>query len=108
MLIEPITIIQAQPSDLTTVLDILEEATQWVSSKGIEQWHPGQFQSNPQLGEGKSTWHYLVHRRLGRWRFTGTRGLTGSFEELFQTWMRPATFIAWLFVVLLRVRSEER
>jgi len=38
-----ITIEQAQPSDLDTVLDILEEAADWLSSRGIDQWQPGVF-----------------------------------------------------------------
>jgi hypothetical protein len=32
-----ITIEQAQPSDLDTVLDILEEAADWLISRGIDQ-----------------------------------------------------------------------
>ena len=51
MLPEPIIIIPAQPSDLETVLDILEEATRWVSSRGIEQWQSGQFQHTAGRGD---------------------------------------------------------
>ena len=36
MLAESLTLRQAQPPDFETVLDILEEATRWISSKGIE------------------------------------------------------------------------
>jgi ribosomal protein S18 acetylase RimI-like enzyme len=38
-----ITIEQAQPSDLDTVLNILEEAADWLISRGIDQWQPGLF-----------------------------------------------------------------
>ena len=38
-----ITIEQAQPSDLDTVLEILEEAAGWLISRGIDQWQPGLF-----------------------------------------------------------------
>ncbi len=38
-----ITIERAQPSDLDTVLDILEEAAGWLISRGIDQWQPGLF-----------------------------------------------------------------
>jgi ribosomal protein S18 acetylase RimI-like enzyme len=38
-----ITIEQAQPSDLDTVLDILEEVAGWLTSRGIDQWQPGVF-----------------------------------------------------------------
>ncbi len=38
-----IVIEQAQPSDLDTVLDILEEAASWLTSRGIDQWQPGLF-----------------------------------------------------------------
>lgn len=38
-----LTIAQAQPSDLETVLTILEEAAQWLTSRSIEQWSPGAF-----------------------------------------------------------------
>jgi GNAT superfamily N-acetyltransferase len=38
-----ITIVQAQPSDLDTVIDILEEAASWLASRGIDQWQPGSF-----------------------------------------------------------------
>lgn len=36
-------ILQAQRSDIETVLDILEEAAQWLTAKGIDQWQPGVF-----------------------------------------------------------------
>lgn len=35
MLTEPMTIVQTQSSNFETVLDILEEATRWISSRGI-------------------------------------------------------------------------
>src|SRR5205085_4420393 len=38
-----IDIVQAQASELDVVLDILEEAAAWVTSKGIDQWRPGSF-----------------------------------------------------------------
>src|SRR5260370_33056441 len=38
-----ITLEQAQPSDLDTVLDILEEAADWLTSRGIDKWQPGLF-----------------------------------------------------------------
>jgi len=38
-----IIIEQAQPSDLDRVLDILEEAADWLISRGINQWQPGLF-----------------------------------------------------------------
>lgn len=38
-------IVQAQPSELETVLDILEEAAQWLTAKGIDQWPPGAFRN---------------------------------------------------------------
>lgn len=41
--IGPITIIQAQPSDLATITDILEEAASWIASLGIDQWQPDSF-----------------------------------------------------------------
>lgn len=41
--IGPIMIIQAQPSDLAAITDILEEAASWIASLGIDQWQPGSF-----------------------------------------------------------------
>jgi hypothetical protein len=38
-----ITIEQARPSDLGTVIDILEEVASWLASRGIDQWRPGSF-----------------------------------------------------------------
>jgi ribosomal protein S18 acetylase RimI-like enzyme len=38
-----ITIELAQPSDLDTVLDMLEEAVDWLTARGIDQWRPGVF-----------------------------------------------------------------
>lgn len=38
-----LTIVQAQLSELETVLDILEEAAQWLTGRGIHQWLPGSF-----------------------------------------------------------------
>ncbi len=38
-----ITIEQARPSDLDTVIDILEEVASWLASRGIDQWRPGTF-----------------------------------------------------------------
>jgi ribosomal protein S18 acetylase RimI-like enzyme len=38
-----ITIEQAQPSDLDTILDVLEEAADWLISRGINQWQLGLF-----------------------------------------------------------------
>lgn len=38
-----LTIVPAQPSELETVLDILEEGAQWLTSRGIDQWPPGAF-----------------------------------------------------------------
>ncbi len=38
-----LTIVQAQPSELGIALDILEEAAQWLTSRGIDQWSPGSF-----------------------------------------------------------------
>ena len=44
MLIEHIQVVQAEPSDLNTVLDILQETVQWLASKGLDQWQwPDQF-----------------------------------------------------------------
>jgi ribosomal protein S18 acetylase RimI-like enzyme len=40
-----ITIVQAQPPELEIVLDILEEAAHWLTSRGIEQWSPGTFRN---------------------------------------------------------------
>src|SRR5262245_46931720 len=37
-----VRIIQAEPSELNTALEILEEASRWLVAKGFEtQWHPG-------------------------------------------------------------------
>jgi GNAT superfamily N-acetyltransferase len=38
-----IKLVQAQSSELDTVIDILEEAASWLASRGIEQWLPGAF-----------------------------------------------------------------
>src|SRR5215469_15077918 len=38
-----VTIEQAHPSDLDSILDILEEAACWLISRGIDQWQPGVF-----------------------------------------------------------------
>ena len=38
-----IELVRAQPPDLDTVVDILEEAASWLASRGIEQWLPGSF-----------------------------------------------------------------
>ena len=38
-----ITLVQAQPSELDTVVDILEEAASWLTSRGIDQWRQGSF-----------------------------------------------------------------
>ncbi len=38
-----ITIVQAQSSDIDTVISILEEAGQWLFARGIHQWLPGSF-----------------------------------------------------------------
>lgn len=38
-----ITIVQAQPSDLAVITDILEEAASWIASLDINQWRPGDF-----------------------------------------------------------------
>ncbi|HJT56732.1 MAG TPA: GNAT family N-acetyltransferase [Ktedonobacteraceae bacterium] len=38
-----IIIEQARPDDLDTVIDILEEAAAWLTSRGIDQWRPGSF-----------------------------------------------------------------
>jgi GNAT superfamily N-acetyltransferase len=41
-----ITIVQAQPSDLATITDILEEAASWITSLDIDQWRPGDFRQS--------------------------------------------------------------
>lgn len=38
-----ITIVQAQPSDLAVMTEILEEAALWIESLDIDQWRPGEF-----------------------------------------------------------------
>ena len=38
-----ITIVQAQPSDLAVMTEILEEAAIWIASLDIDQWRPGDF-----------------------------------------------------------------
>lgn len=38
-----IKLVQAQSSELDTVVDILEEAASWLASRGIDQWLPGSF-----------------------------------------------------------------
>jgi GNAT superfamily N-acetyltransferase len=38
-----ISIAQASSIELDIVLDILEEAARWITSKGIDQWRPGLF-----------------------------------------------------------------
>jgi len=40
---DEIRVVQARASDLDTVLSILEEAAQWLVSRGIDQWQPGSF-----------------------------------------------------------------
>jgi GNAT superfamily N-acetyltransferase len=40
---DTITISQAISSELDIILDILEEAACWITSKGIDQWQPGDF-----------------------------------------------------------------
>ena len=34
---------RARPSDLDTVVSILEEAARWLATRGIRQWEPGSF-----------------------------------------------------------------
>ena len=41
-----ISIVQAQPADLEIILDILEEAAQWLASRNIDQWQPGIFRGS--------------------------------------------------------------
>lgn len=38
-----ITVVQAQPSDLAVMTEILEEAALWIESLDIDQWRPGYF-----------------------------------------------------------------
>jgi GNAT superfamily N-acetyltransferase len=38
-----VTIIPATSAELDIVLDILEEVSRWITSKGIDQWRPGSF-----------------------------------------------------------------
>jgi hypothetical protein len=38
-----IKLVQAQSSELDTVVDVLEEAASWLASRGIDQWLPGSF-----------------------------------------------------------------
>lgn len=38
-----LTITPATSTELDTVLDILEEAARWITSKGVDQWRPGSF-----------------------------------------------------------------
>src|SRR6185312_15161044 len=38
-----LSIEQARPSDLDSVIDILEEAASWLASRGIDQWRQGSF-----------------------------------------------------------------
>lgn len=38
-----ITLVQAQPSDLAVITEILEEAAIWIASLDIDQWRPGYF-----------------------------------------------------------------
>lgn len=38
-----VTIVQAQPSDLAVMTEILEEAAIWIESLDIDQWRPGEF-----------------------------------------------------------------
>jgi GNAT superfamily N-acetyltransferase len=45
-----LSIEQAHPSDMDTVIDILEEAASWLASRGVDQWMPGSF-----LGPGYET-----------------------------------------------------
>ncbi len=37
-----LTIRKAEPTDLTAVEALREEATAWLASKGLDQWHHGQ------------------------------------------------------------------
>ena len=37
----PLTVRGAQASDLEVIIDILEQAEAWLTSKGIDQWTPG-------------------------------------------------------------------
>jgi GNAT superfamily N-acetyltransferase len=38
-----LSIKQAGPSDLDTIINMLEEAASWLASRGIDQWMPGSF-----------------------------------------------------------------
>ena len=42
-LVDEVRIIRAQATDLDNLLSILEEAAQWLVSRGIDQWQPGSF-----------------------------------------------------------------
>lgn len=50
-LAKPVLVEQAQLSDLDTVLAILEEAAQWITAKGINQWYPGCFRDSERREE---------------------------------------------------------
>ena len=42
--LDQLEVVQAEPSDLDAVLDILQEAVQWLASQGVDQWQwPDQF-----------------------------------------------------------------
>ena len=39
----PLSIVSAQPDDLGCYLDLLEEVADWLETRGIRQWPPGDF-----------------------------------------------------------------
>ena len=77
---DEIGIVQARASDLDTVLSILEEAAQWLVSRGIDQWQPGSFSRQRIADRIERGEMYLAELRG---RAVGTLALQWSDEE---TW----------------------
>ena len=60
--------VRARPSDLGTVLSILEEAALWLASRGIRQWLPGTFcreRIGSRIGRGEVYLFVLGGRSVG-------------------------------------------
>ncbi len=60
--------VRARPSDLGTVLSILEEAARWLASRGIRQWLPGTFSCERigfRIGRGEVYLFVLGGRSVG-------------------------------------------
>jgi len=87
---DEIRVVQARASDLDTVLSILEEAAQWLVSRGIDQWQPGSFSRQRIADRIERGEMYLAE--LGG-RPVGTLALQWSDEEIWGNVFKDAGYV---------------